>query len=155
MMKRTIDSTLIFALVIGTSILTSSVFGQGAIKPYIDEQTGKQDSSLFIQQNEPCLLHDNSDIKTVLGKDLPRLKATYRPQEKRLFPAFSSRTSKTTVLRDKDRCCEPSLFNSLIYSHPGNTLYVGGYGPGNYSKIQYAVENATSGDTIYVYSKIY
>jgi parallel beta-helix repeat protein len=31
------------------------------------------------------------------------------------------------------------------------TLYVGGSGPGNYTKIQDAVDNASSGDTIFVY----
>jgi parallel beta-helix repeat protein len=33
----------------------------------------------------------------------------------------------------------------------GNILYVGGSGPGNYSKIQDAVDNATDGDTVFVY----
>jgi len=33
-----------------------------------------------------------------------------------------------------------------------NTLYVGGSGPDNYTKIQYAIDNASEGDTIYVYS---
>ena len=33
----------------------------------------------------------------------------------------------------------------------GNTLYVGGIGPGNYTSIQDAIDNATSGDTIFVY----
>jgi len=33
----------------------------------------------------------------------------------------------------------------------GNTLYVGGSGPGNYSKIQDAIDNASKGDTVYVY----
>jgi parallel beta-helix repeat protein len=33
----------------------------------------------------------------------------------------------------------------------GNWLYVGGSGPGNYSKIQDAVDNASDGDTVYVY----
>ena len=37
----------------------------------------------------------------------------------------------------------------------GNTLYVGGTGPGNYTKIQYAIDNASNGDTIFVYSGIY
>ena len=34
----------------------------------------------------------------------------------------------------------------------GNTLYVGGSGPGNYSKIQDAIDNASLGDTVFVYS---
>jgi parallel beta-helix repeat protein len=33
----------------------------------------------------------------------------------------------------------------------GNILYVGGNGPGNYSKIQDAIDNSTHGDTVFVY----
>ena len=33
----------------------------------------------------------------------------------------------------------------------GNTLYVGGSGPGNFTKIQDAIDNATDGDTVFVY----
>jgi len=39
--------------------------------------------------------------------------------------------------------------NSLTYN--GTTLYVGGSGPGNYSSIQDAIDNANDGDTIFVY----
>ena len=35
------------------------------------------------------------------------------------------------------------------------TLYVGGIGPGNYTTIQSAIDNASSGDIIYVYSGMY
>jgi hypothetical protein len=34
----------------------------------------------------------------------------------------------------------------------GNILYVGGGGPGNYTKIQDAINNAINGDTIFVFS---
>ena len=37
----------------------------------------------------------------------------------------------------------------------GNTLYVGGNGTGNYSSIQDAIEDASGGDTIYVYNGTY
>ena len=37
----------------------------------------------------------------------------------------------------------------------GNWLYVGGSGPGNYSKIQDAIDNTSNGDTVFVYSGIY
>lgn len=37
----------------------------------------------------------------------------------------------------------------------GNWLYVGGNGPGNYSSITTALQNASTNDTIYVYSGIY
>jgi hypothetical protein len=37
----------------------------------------------------------------------------------------------------------------------GDTLYVGGDGPGNYTKIQDAIDNASDGDTIRVYLGVY
>ena len=37
----------------------------------------------------------------------------------------------------------------------GNTLYVGGSGPGNYTTIQAAINASTDGDTIFVYSGVY
>jgi parallel beta-helix repeat protein len=37
----------------------------------------------------------------------------------------------------------------------GNWLYVGGSGPGNYTKIQDAIDNASDGDTVFVYHGIY
>jgi len=37
----------------------------------------------------------------------------------------------------------------------GNILYVGGSGAGNYTAIQGAIDNATIGDTVFVYSGIY
>ena len=33
----------------------------------------------------------------------------------------------------------------------GNWLYVGGSGPGNYTRIQDAIDNACDGDTVFVY----
>jgi parallel beta-helix repeat protein len=40
-------------------------------------------------------------------------------------------------------------------SSRGHWLYVGGNGPGNYSKIQDAIDNARDGDTVFVYVGIY
>jgi len=37
----------------------------------------------------------------------------------------------------------------------GKTLYVGGSGPGNYTKIQDAIDDASDGDTVFVYNGIY
>jgi len=37
----------------------------------------------------------------------------------------------------------------------GNWLYVGGSGPGNYTRIQDAIDNASDGDTIFVYHGTY
>jgi len=44
-----------------------------------------------------------------------------------------------------------------VRASPGgeNVLYVGGSGPNNYTKIQDAIDNATNGDTIFVYNGIY
>ncbi len=44
---------------------------------------------------------------------------------------------------------------SSAMSFDGNTLYVGGSGPGNYSTIQEAIDNASDGDTVFVYSGMY
>jgi len=37
----------------------------------------------------------------------------------------------------------------------GNWLYVGGSGPGNYTKIQDAIDNASNGDTVFVFAGLY
>jgi parallel beta-helix repeat protein len=50
-----------------------------------------------------------------------------------------------------------SVVSGLVVStdavgfHPLTMLYVGGSGPGNYTKIQDAVDNASDGDTVFVY----
>ncbi|MBN1861700.1 MAG: right-handed parallel beta-helix repeat-containing protein [Candidatus Thermoplasmatota archaeon] len=46
-----------------------------------------------------------------------------------------------------------SIINPLSFH--GTLLYVGGTGSGNYSKIQDAIDNASSGDTIFVYCGLY
>ncbi len=48
-----------------------------------------------------------------------------------------------------------TLKEPYFTSVSGNTLYVGGTGPGNYSKIQDAIDNATSGDTVFVFKGEY
>ena len=48
---------------------------------------------------------------------------------------------------------EPSFSSQPI--NRGNILYVGGSGPGNYTTIQEAINNATNGDTIFVYNNTY
>lgn len=40
-------------------------------------------------------------------------------------------------------------------SFDGKTLYVGGSGPGNYTKIQDAIDNASDGDIVYVFNGFY
>jgi parallel beta-helix repeat protein len=43
------------------------------------------------------------------------------------------------------------LEKSTVSTLDGNTLYVGGSGPGNYSKIQDAINDSSNGDTVFVY----
>ena len=42
-------------------------------------------------------------------------------------------------------------YTSISTLNDGNTLYVGGNGPGNYSTIQEAIDDSENGDTVYVY----
>jgi parallel beta-helix repeat protein len=44
---------------------------------------------------------------------------------------------------------------SNIPTSNGKTLYVGGSGPGNYTKIQDAIDDASDGDTVFVYRGTY
>jgi len=41
--------------------------------------------------------------------------------------------------------------NAIATSYQGNTLYVGGWGPNNYTKIQDAINDASDGDTVFVF----
>ena len=43
----------------------------------------------------------------------------------------------------------------FVLTFLGKTLYVGGSGPGNYSRIQDAINDANDGDTVYVYNGTY
>jgi len=55
-------------------------------------------------------------------------------------------------------CITPAIAQNTKITQPtsrGNTLYVGGSGPGNYSKIQDAIDNASDGDTVFVYEGVY
>jgi len=48
-----------------------------------------------------------------------------------------------------------AINKSSISDYHGNILYVGGSGPGNYTKIQDAIDNSSNGDTVFVYSGMY
>ena len=50
---------------------------------------------------------------------------------------------------------DETTIHNFVLTPLGNTLYVGGSGPGNYSRIQDAIDNASDGDTIFVYNGIY
>jgi dihydroxyacetone kinase DhaKLM complex PTS-EIIA-like component DhaM len=61
-----------------------------------------------------------------------------------VFLVLNIATSTAVILEESD----------IIFSE-GNILYVGGNGPGNYSEIQDAIEDANNGDTVFVFSGIY
>lgn len=47
--------------------------------------------------------------------------------------------------------CVNSKMLTMDVTNSGKTLYVGGFGKGNYSTIQSAIDDASSGDTVFVY----
>ena len=62
-----------------------------------------------------------------------------------LFIGMSITPSTGTTLKQK----------SSILTIRGNTLYVGGSGPDNYTTIQGAINDANDGDTVFVYNGTY
>lgn len=51
--------------------------------------------------------------------------------------------------------CSANFNFNISPQYSSNTLYVGGSGPGNYTRIQYAIDNATNGDTVFVFVRTY
>jgi parallel beta-helix repeat protein len=54
-------------------------------------------------------------------------------------------------------CIIPVMAQNTEEPHPvsrGTWLYVGGSGPGNYTRIQDAIDNASDGDTVFVYDDL-
>jgi len=65
-------------------------------------------------------------------------------------------TKNCTAFKEgyKSECVWLSIYEDTIYDFvltPSKKLYVGGSGEGNYSKIQDAIDNASDGDTVFVY----
>ena len=68
-----------------------------------------------------------------------------------LLPRTNLLRSSTKQLTD-----ENDLHSDLLFSRSnGTVLYVGGSGPGNFSTIQNAIDNATDYDSIFVYNGVY
>ena len=75
------------------------------------------------------------------------------------YPLIRKCLTVGIILFFVEACLDPvPAQNIAIASLPtmsGHWLYVGGSGPGNYSVIQDAIDNASDGDTVYVYHGIY
>jgi len=48
-----------------------------------------------------------------------------------------------------------NIEKSSTLSFDGNTLYVGGSGPNNYTRIQDAIDYASDWDTVFVYTRMF
>jgi len=62
-----------------------------------------------------------------------------------------------TILIFIGASCIPVIAQDIkkpLVSSRGTWLYVGGSGPGNYTKIQDAIDNASDGDTVFVYDEL-
>ena len=64
---------------------------------------------------------------------------------------FNTKYFWKIVAWDKDGSTEGPIWSFTTIESPHNTLYVGGTGPGNYTKIQDAIDNASNGNTVFVY----
>jgi len=61
-----------------------------------------------------------------------------------LFIGMSVVPSTATVVEKK---------STMLTFYDGDTLYVGGDGPGNYTRIQGAIDDASDGDTVFVFNE--
>ena len=72
--------------------------------------------------------------------------------KKKLIGIFIFMLLICTVLPASANVIVDRTYNSI---NLGNTLYVGGSGPNNYTRIQDAINDARNGDTVYVYKGTY
>jgi parallel beta-helix repeat protein len=68
-----------------------------------------------------------------------------------LFAGASIIPSMVGTIVKRQVSQENNIISFIEFNFDGNILYVGGIGIGNYSSIQEAIDNASNGDTIFVY----
>jgi parallel beta-helix repeat protein len=64
-------------------------------------------------------------------------------------------TDHSKIERANEKSLMANQINDKNQVANGTTLYVGGSGPGNYTNIQDAIDDASNGDTVFVYNGIY
>ena len=71
------------------------------------------------------------------------------------YPLLRKGLSVGIILLFVGTCIIPAIAEDIekpLPSSRGNWLYVGGNGPGTYTKIEDAIDNASDGDTVFVYN---
>ncbi len=78
------------------------------------------------------------------------------PSYEKLIASITWPACGVYTIQAEAKCNDSYYYASLkVRIVDGNILYVGGDGPGNYSRIQDAIDNATDGDTVFVYNGTY
>jgi parallel beta-helix repeat protein len=70
------------------------------------------------------------------------------------YPLLGKGLAVGIILLFVGTCIIPAIAQNIektLLTSRGNWLYVGGSGPGNYTRIQDAIDNASNGDIVYVY----
>jgi parallel beta-helix repeat protein len=113
----------------------------------------------FIVPNVNCIiLKENTQLYPYIGNHDYYLYQTdiYSKISKSFCPKISEHYTYETVYNSKNSIIIPNNLKVVKKSFKplstGNTLYVGGSGPANYTRIQDAVDNSSDGDTVFVYN---
>ncbi len=165
---------------VSTQFLGNTITDSDGIGLYISQSQGTIVTQNLVQGNDDGILLEYANQTQVVGNTFLNLKndayvitATLGHHgnrwshnywtKPRLLPYLISGRLKRNghnfpfVSWDFRPLAAPAVqlrYDALSILSP-DTLYVGGSGPGNYTTIQSAVENASDGDTIYVYTGQY
>lgn len=132
-------------LFIGTSVLSSST----SIAFYDDKTSSDIEPASKLSESITYNYLSISDVKSALvaNDDMFGMNVQYYKDYNEIWKTHT----KPIILND-DRIMNDK---TSIITFDSNTLYVGGSGPGNYSSIQDAIDNASDGDTVFVYNGTY
>jgi parallel beta-helix repeat protein len=131
------SKTLVFGIIL--------IFVGISIVPVVNSTISKEEN-LFNNQLEQKSLQMQPDI---IYPDNINSHTLWIPEPQNKIITQNKITS-TINSKDSNYKMKTSIPISI-----GKTLYVGGNGPGNYSRIQAAIDDANDGDTVFVYSGKY